>query len=204
MITCHFCREGASVGIISGPNRRGPPNTRVHTGGLFISMHCRTAAITSMVYIPKCNIKIFRCLYKRSYNESLGTEPFVRRPPSLPWVPGATLRAWRCPAHRTQESSPQQECCGKAMSSSLLHLLLAAALVRIVERAALVEVVARVGPGGVYAYTHIYTRADIYRAWTWRAHGGGVGSTTVELGAPLLSTCTYLYTPHSSTRRGSH
>ena len=74
------------------------------------------------------------------------------------------------------------------MSSSLLHLLLAAALVRIVERAALVEVVARVGPGGVYAYTHIYTRADIYRAWTWRAHGGGVGSTTVELGAPLLST----------------
>ena len=77
------------------------------------------------------------------------------------------------------------------MSSSLLHLLLAAALVRIVERAALVEVVARVGPGGVYAYTHIChicTRADIYRAWTWRAHGGGVGSTTVELGAPLLST----------------
>ena len=32
---------------------------------------------------------------------------------------------------------------------SLLHLL-AAALIRIVERAALVEVVARVGPGGIY------------------------------------------------------
>ena len=40
---------------------------------------------------------------------------------------------------------------------SLLPLL-AAALIRIVERAALVEVVARVGPGGIYV--NIYVQDD--------------------------------------------
>ena len=123
MITCHFCREGASVGIISGPNRRGPPNTRVHTGGLFISMHCRTAAITSMVYIPKCNIKIFRCLYKRSYNESLGTEPFVRRPPSLRF----TLGPWRYPPGLALPGAPHT---GELSSARVLrqsHVKLTAA-----------------------------------------------------------------------------